>query len=140
MSKYERAKEAARVWHEKYVTEVESRKRLEEQLERWKSLAESLPDEDSLKSLQEENKNLSKAVKALKKQLSDVEGAHQDTLAKLQRERIILEGKIQQLEEACRQKQERYDELKEDYRYSQSLLRGKPDRDFLERYSRSLKG
>ena len=136
MSRYERAKEAARVWHQKYTSEVERSENLAEQLKntdkeilRWKSLAESLPDDDLIQSLEENNKNLSKSVKSLKKRISEIESAHQDAIAKMQRDRIILDGKIQHLEESCRQKQERYDELKEDYRCSQRMLHDTKGRD-----------
>jgi chromosome segregation ATPase len=129
MSKCERAKEAARVWHQKYKSELERSEILIEQLKnadkeisRWKSLAESLPDDDLIQSLEENNKDLSKSVKTLKKRLSDLERVHQDEVAKMQRDRIILDGKIQHLEESCKQKQERYEELRDDYRYSQRML------------------
>lgn len=136
MSRYERAKEAARVWYQKYQVEFERAENLSKELKnadkeilRWKSLAESLPDDGLVQSLEETNKNLSKSVKSLKKRISEIESVHQDVIAKMQRDRIILDGKIQHLEESCRQKQERYDELKEDYRYNQRILHDIKGRD-----------
>jgi chromosome segregation ATPase len=55
----------------------------------------------------------------LKKNISDMHRENQslqDRIAVLQREKLLLEGRCQQLEEARKDWQERYAELKQDYR------------------------
>lgn len=113
-TKYELAKESARSWHRKY-TELQSEYELlsqnsQQEIARWKALAEDLPDHETV------NEHL-KQIKSLRRQLHDNEEKYQDKIAKLEREKLLLEGRIQQLEEGRKDLQDRYNELKEDYRW-----------------------
>lgn len=131
--KYEKAKEAAKAWYDileetkdklnesdaKMERVVEENKKLQIESERWKKLSEQLPDPNLVEDLETENKNLSKMVKSLKKQLCEVEEKYKDKIARLEREKILSEGKIQQLEDARKDLHERYNDLKQDFREQQ---------------------
>ncbi len=115
MSKYEKAKNAARSWYNMYMeTKEELEKinnentKLQAEIQRWKKLSEDLPDPE-----------LESEYKTLKKQFSESEEKYKDKIARLEREKILSEGKIQQLEEARKDLQERYSELKQDFREQQ---------------------
>lgn len=124
-NKYDKAKEAAKFWHGKLETILEENTFLKKEVERWKQLSEVLPDPDSIEELQKEAKEQGKAIKALKKQNSETEERYKEKIAHLEREKILHEGKIQQLEEARRDLQERYNELKQDYREQYRWKSGK---------------
>lgn len=131
--KYEKAKEAAKAWYDilgktneklsemevKIDVITEENKKLQVDCERWKKLSEQLPDPNLVEDLENENKVLSKTVKSLKKQLSEVEEKYKDKIARLEREKILSEGKIQQLEDARKDLHERYNDLKQDFREQQ---------------------
>lgn len=92
-NKYEKAKNAAITWHhmfEKYKKESE---------EKIKFL-----DSEILK-LRNNNKNN-----------SETEDKYKDKITLLERDKILQEGKIQQLESSLKDLRERYNELKQDYR------------------------
>ena len=57
-----------------------------------------------------------KMLKKAKKDFAEREENYKNTISTLQREKILFEGRIQQLEEVRRDLKERYDELKQDYR------------------------
>jgi len=124
-NKYEKAKDAAKTW---FNLLNETQNKLEKlqaennhllaETERWKKLSEQLPDLD-------DTKNLSKTVKALKKQLLETEEKYKNKISMLEREKILSDGKVQQLEEARKDLQERYNDLKQDFREQQKMLNSK---------------
>lgn len=108
--KYERAKEAARAWHNELI-------KLQDEQQKYTHL-------------EEENKSLAQTIRELKRELSDrdkaaseTEQKYKDKIASLERDRLLFEGRIQQLEEARRDLQERYNELKQDFREHQKWTR-----------------
>jgi archaellum component FlaC len=121
--KYEKAKEAARAWHHMLEIKKKENKELQAELERWKKLSNELPDHSTVQDLENENKNHIKTIKTLKKQLSEIEEKYKDKIALLEREKLLAEGRIQQLEEARKDLQERYSDLKQDFREQQRWVR-----------------
>lgn len=117
--KYEKAKEAARTWHHMLEISEKENKDLRAEVERWKKLSDELPDNLTVQELENENKNYLKTIKSLKKQLSETEEKYKDKITKLEREKLLSEGHIQRLEEAKKDLQERYNELKQDFREQQ---------------------
>lgn len=118
--KYEKAKEAARAWHHMLEIKKKENKDLQDELERWKKLSNELPDHSTVQELENENKNHIKTIKTLKKQLSETEEKYKDKIALLEREKIWT---IQHLEESKKDLQERYTELKQDFREQQRWVR-----------------
>lgn len=120
MDKYKVAKDACKKWEKEYTRVVEENNILKQDVERWKKLSENLPDIQTVDDLTEENRTLTKTVKMLKKELENLnlkyEDKYRDKINTLEREKIIYEGKIQHLEETKKDLQERYNELKSDYR------------------------
>lgn len=121
--KYEKAKFCLNAWHQKFLEVEEQVNKLRKELEaekkesiRWKKLSEELPDSQTLNDIEEENKELHRTIKSLKKQLKESEEKFKDKIAVLERDKILSDGKIQQLEESRRDLQERYRDLREDYR------------------------
>lgn len=139
--KYEKAKEAAKAWHnileetkhKLTQTQLENEQLLEEMkilrldCDRWKKLSEQLPDPNIVEDLETENKNLSKVVRSLKKQSAESEEKYKDKIARLEREKLLSEGKIQQLEDARKDLQERYNDLKQDFREQQRWGHGRKE-------------
>jgi DNA repair exonuclease SbcCD ATPase subunit len=137
--KYEKVKEAAKAWYtileetkdmlvQSQVENerlAEENKRLQTDCERWKKLSEQLPDPNMVEDLENENKNLVKTVRALKKQVTELEEKYKDKIARLEREKLLSEGKIQQLEDARKDLQERYNDLKQDFREQQRWGHGR---------------
>uniref|UniRef100_A0A6C0EM78 Uncharacterized protein n=1 Tax=viral metagenome TaxID=1070528 RepID=A0A6C0EM78_9ZZZZ len=113
--KYERAKEAATTWYQKYQDLQEQIDELKEENRDLKREKEERPDEDFTEELEAENKQLRHEVRKLRKDLHDCK----DRVAKLDRERLLSDGKIQQLEDAKKDLRERYNDLKQDFRESQ---------------------
>lgn len=123
--KYEKAKEAAKAWYnilneteEKLENSqdqvdrlIEENHELQTEMERLKKI----PDPD----LENQNKNLSKTIRNLNKQLLETEEKYKDKIVKLEREKLLSDGKIQQLEDARKDLQERYNDLKQDFREQQ---------------------
>lgn len=121
--KYEKAKFCLGAWHQKFLEAEQQIVKLHKELEaekkessRWKKLSEELPDSQTLHDIEEENKELHRMIKSLKKQLKETEEKFKDKIAVLERDKILSDGKIQQLEESRRDLQERYRDLREDYR------------------------
>lgn len=121
--RYEKAKEAAKIWHTMLCKVQEDNDNFQVELEKWKKLCSELPDKVILEELESSNKNLSKLVKSLKKQLLDNEENYKNKIANLEREKLLYEGRIQQLEETRKDLQERYNELKQDFREQQRWMR-----------------
>ena len=109
---------ASHAWNKK-----KENKELQAELERWKKLSNELPDQSTVQDLENENKNHIKTIKTLKKQLSEIEEKYKDKIAVLEREKLLFEGRIQQLEEARKDLQERYSDLKQDFREQQRWVR-----------------
>jgi len=95
-----------------------------EDIKRWKTHSENLPDADLLEELEQENKGHRKTIRNLKKDVKDLEEKYLGKVATLERDIMLKDGKIQQLEEARKDIKERYKELKEDYREQQRWVRG----------------
>lgn len=87
--KYEKAKYAFKLWHDKA-------KEQESDIDNLKIL---------LKTNEEKNRLLNEEIIELKNKLAD-----------LLKEKIIYEGRIQQQQEFCNDLRERYNELKQDFR------------------------
>jgi multidrug resistance efflux pump len=133
--KYEKAKEAAKVWYEKLeekkIELEEAQKNIEyykAEAERWKHMVDQLPDTQTVEDLETENRKLSKNLRQANKQLHDSEEKYSDKIARLEREKLLAEGKIQQLEEARKDLQERYNDLKQDYREQQRWSKDKSEK------------
>lgn len=129
--KYEKAKEAVHVWHKKYqdadvlIKELKAQiSTLEKESERWRKLSEELPDNDMLEELENENKTFRREVRGLKKDRVELTEKYRSTIAKLEREKLLSDGRIQQLEEAKKDLKERYTDLKQDYRELQRHYSG----------------
>lgn len=122
--KYEKAKDAATIWHEKYTEALKNAEYYQSETERWKGMVSQLPDTQTVEDLEAENRKLSKNLRQTTKQLHDVEEKYSDKIARLEREKLLAEGKIQQLEEARKDLQERYNDLKQDYREQQRWGKG----------------
>lgn len=117
--KYERAKEAVIAWKEKYDEAQVKIGLLETDVMRWKKMSEQLPDPHLVEQLETENRELFRTVRTLKKQINEIEEKYKDKIASLEREKLLADGKVQQLEEAKQDLLERYKDLKQDYREQQ---------------------
>lgn len=76
-----------------------------------KKLYNSIPNTDFLDDIDNEREHFEYTIKTL-----------QDKIVQLERELLLKDGKISQLEDAKKELRERYNELREDYRW----LRDKP--------------
>lgn len=126
-SKYEKAKEAATIWHEKFEDtlakleeELEKNDSLRTENERLRKLTDQLHDSSELDELREVNQ-------ALKRKHRELEDKFRNRIAELEREQLLDKGRIQQLEEARKDLQERYNDLKQDFREQQRWGNGKKD-------------
>lgn len=117
--KYERAKEAVIGWKEKYDEAQVKIGLLETDVARWKGMSEQLPDPHLVEQLETENRELFRTVRTLKKQINEIEEKYKDKIASLEREKLLADGKVQQLEEAKQDLLERYKDLKQDFREQQ---------------------
>lgn len=117
--KYERAKEAVIAWKEKYDEAQIKIGLLETDVARWKGMSEQLPDPHLVEQLETENRELFRTVRTLKKQINEIEEKYKDKIASLEREKLLADGKVQQLEEAKQDLLERYKDLKQDFREQQ---------------------
>ena len=146
--KYEKAKDAAISWHELYEQSQEQlyvlkeennslstinkelKNRLSKQrseIDRWKKLSENLPDPELLEELEVENKQYRQENRKLKKDIRILKEKYKDHVARLEREKLLSDGKIQQLEEAKKDLRERLNDLKQDYRETARWNRGLPN-------------
>lgn len=117
--KYERAKEAIIAWKKKYDEAQIKIGLLETDVARWKGMSEQLPDPHLVEQLETENRELFRTVRTLKKQINEIEEKYKDKIASLEREKLLADGKVQQLEEAKQDLLERYKDLKQDFREQQ---------------------
>jgi len=87
-----------------------------EEIKQRKECFQELPDADLFDELETENKNYRKTIRGFKKQIKELKEKYTDKLAKKERDIMLKDGKIQQLEEGRKDLKERYQELKEDFR------------------------
>ena len=66
------------------------------------------------------SRKFEEASREHRKQISDIEEKYRNQIAQLERDKILLEGRVQHLEEARKDLQERYSELKADFRQMHS--------------------
>ena len=85
---------------------------------------EAQPDLDLLDELELENKNQRKTIRSMKKEYRELEEKYAGKIAHMERDIMLKDGKIQQLEDAKKDLKERYKDLKEDYREQQRWARG----------------
>jgi archaellum component FlaC len=105
--KYERVKMAVLEWHKKYKKDIDE---VNSEIER---LNNELPIN------QEIIKTQRKEIKHLKKYIENIDKKYKDEISVLERNKILMEGKIQQLEEFRKDLQERYNDVKQDLREHQ---------------------
>lgn len=113
---YEKCKLHNAELKERVAEMLDKNKNCEEEISRWKKLSEALPDQVSLDELELDNRKHLKTIKELKKQLYETEEKYKDKISVLEREKLLHEGRIQQLEEARKDLQDRYSELRQDMR------------------------
>jgi uncharacterized protein YoxC len=92
--------------------------------ERWKKCSDNLPDADFTEELETENKTFRKEIRALKKKVREWQDKYENKVTGLERDIMLKDGKIQQLEETKKDLKERYKDLKEDLREYQRWSRG----------------
>jgi chromosome segregation ATPase len=118
--KYEKAKKSATIWHDKMLEKEEEISFLKDEIDALKDEIDTLKDEINSPELDEENKKelafLKAENKSLKKQLKEMDEKYKDKIFLLERDKILSDGKIQQLEEVKKDLQERYKELRQDMR------------------------
>jgi len=143
--KYDALKEKTRTWYERAQDFQEKNEKLlslNEELERenerltnanreltaevkrLKSYDEEQPDPDLIDELEAENKSQRKIIRNMKKESKEIEEKYAGKLVHLERDIMLKDGKIQQLEDAKKDLKERYKDLKEDYREQQRWVRG----------------
>jgi len=80
-----------------------------------------LPDSQTLEDLEIKNKEQNRTIRNLTKQISELEEKYKNKIVLLERDKLLSDGRVQQLEEARKDLQERYKDLKDDLRsYQQS--------------------
>ncbi len=129
-TKYEKIKKAGMVWSEKcnilreqlqeqvnIVNQLRKEyEKISNEAKRWKNLSEQLPDTETLSELEEENSKLQDKLLKKERELDSIHYDYKEKIVKLEREKILSEGKIERLEDTCTDLRSRYAELKEDYR------------------------
>jgi chromosome segregation ATPase len=90
-----------------------------EEVERLLNVSECVPDQELVEELECENKNQRKSIRSLKKDIKDLEEKFIDRFNKLERDIMLKDAKIQQLEDTNKDLKERYKDLKDDYREQQ---------------------
>jgi predicted nucleic acid-binding Zn-ribbon protein len=91
----------------------------EDLLDQIKDLQDSHMNEtnnDGMDELETENKTLRKDIRNLKRDSKLLEEKYRDKVVQLERDLFVKDGKIQRLEDARKDLNERYMELKEDWR------------------------
>ena len=126
--KYEKIKQTNFMLQELCDEFTKENASLKKEISNYKKVCDKLPDQDELQSelenlhirLQDSKKreksSLEKLQKDLNREFHDREEKYKDKIAALERDKLLCEGKIQQLEEQCKDLRERYNELKQDYR------------------------
>lgn len=107
--KYNQAKEVAQTWYEKFLEADTKAQDLMDEVERLKELTNNMENEEQVKHYE-------RTIKKLKREYVEKEENYKNIISNLTREKILYEGRIQQLEEARKDLKERYDELKQDFR------------------------
>lgn len=103
---------------------VTSLEKSNSEIKRWKNYSDNLPDSGLVEELETENKNCRKTIRSLQKDLKDLTEKYTSKIASLERDIMLKDGKILQLEEVQKDLKERYKELKDDYREQQRWVRG----------------
>lgn len=88
----------------------------EDLLDQIKDLQDSDKNEPIVDELENENKSLMKEIRNLKRDNKLLEDKFRDKIVQLERDLFVKDGKIQRLEDAKKDLNERYMELKEDWR------------------------
>ena len=94
------------------------------EIKRWKSYDDEQPDPDLVEELEAESKSQRKTIRSLKKDTKELQEKYVGKIATLERDAMLKDGKIQQLEEGRKDLKERYRDLKEDFREQQRWARG----------------
>lgn len=81
------------------------------------------PDTELMDELENENKTFRKEIRFLKKENKELCEKDKNKISQLERDIMLKDGKIQRLEEAKKDLQDRYNELKEDFREHQRWSR-----------------
>jgi golgin subfamily B member 1 len=89
------------------------------EITRLKLFTEQLPDSQTVEELENRNRENLKIIKSMRKELRESEEKFKDKNASLEREKLLLETKLQSSDEARKDLQERFKELKEELRYYQ---------------------
>jgi len=126
--KYERAKKAVISWYntaQKLKLEVGVANSevfdLQSKLKKSQQEINLLPDSQTLEDLEIKNKEQNRTIRNLTKQISELEEKYKNKIVLLERDKLLSDGRVQQLEEARKDLQERYKDLKDDLRsYQQS--------------------
>lgn len=147
--KYEKAKDAARSWYNKFITLKDENENYKNSLtqfketvsenEKLKSTVDKLNEtvdklNETVSNLKQNNQKLSHdleqsqshsnkgEIEELRKKHKEAEERLKDKIANLEREKILAEGRVQHFDEARKDLYERYNELKSDYRELQKIL------------------
>ena len=83
----------------------------------------SIPDNDLMDELENENKTFRKEIRILKRDNKELCEKDKNKISQLERDIMLKDGKIQRLEEAKKDLKDRYIELKEDFREHQRWSR-----------------
>lgn len=102
--KYERLKMAIYEWNTKYKEEKEKNNILNQRIQELEKDLELSRDKED------------QEIKTLKRAFNEAENKYKDRISHLERDKLLMEGKIQQLEDAKKDLHERYNDLKQDYR------------------------
>ena len=124
--KYQKAKTVMNQWIDQATQLKKENDQLHLEVERWKKLSDVLPDPATVDDLENKIQRYSSMVKTLNKQNSELEDKYRDRVAQLERENLLLQGRVQQLEEGRKDLQERYNELRQDMREQRLYIKTNP--------------
>ena len=118
--KYENIKQKGTQWYNecselKYKVE-QLTKMNKELIKQNEDLLDSVTNTEAVDELENENKSLRKEIRNLKKDFKIYEDKHRDKIVQLERDLFVKDGKVQRLEDTKKDLNERYIELKEDWR------------------------
>lgn len=88
-----------------------------------KETATQYHDTETVDDLVEENKKLKRTIKILKKKMKEFEEENRRNIIKSERDAVLKDSRIQQLEELRRQSNERFTEAREDLRWERERRR-----------------
>ena len=89
---------------------------LVDQLKDLSDTRDQAPDTELIQELETENKSIKREIRNLKRDIKTNDDKYRDKIVQLERDLFIKDGKIQRLEDTKRDLNERYIELKEDWR------------------------